>query len=176
MRALDLDFRHQTRVSWIGILVLVAGAVSAVVVADQYHRMLAAANEAESGIRAHGVTQRRKPSAPSQPVDVQRVALEVKHARQILLQLSMPWNDLFASVEGVSAPNVALLGIESDVGKQRVKISAEAKNLPAMLDYLHDLEGRAIFADVYLQNHEIQLRDPQRPVRFVVTATWKVRR
>ncbi len=110
------------------------------------------------------------------PATSQKVALEVKHAREILLQLSMPWNELFASVESVEAPNVALLGIESDIDKQRVKISAEAKNLGAMLDYLRALEGRPTFADVYLQSHQIQQQDPQHPVRFVLTATWLVRK
>jgi Tfp pilus assembly protein PilN len=71
---------------------------------------------------------------------------------------------------------VALLQIESDVDKQHVKISAEARTLGAMLDYLRDLEGRSILSDVYLQSHQIQQQDPERPVRFVLTATWLARR
>lgn len=176
MRALTLDYRPQTRASWVGIALLVAGVASAGVIGSEYQQVADEVAKAETGIREHGVATRKKVVVPAAAGDLQKVALEVKHAREILLQLSMPWNKLFASVEAVDAPNVALLGIESDIDKQRVKISAEAKNLGAMLDYLRDLEGRLTFADVYLQSHQIQQQDPQHPVRFVLTATWLVRR
>lgn len=176
MRALTLEFRRQRRASWVGIALLVVGVAGAGVFVSQYRRMVAEAAQAETNIREHGVATRKKAVVLSAAIDVQKVALEAKRAREVLLQLSMPWNELFASVEGVKAPNVALLGIESDIDKQRVKISAEAKNLGAMLDYLRDLEGRPTLTDVYLQSHQAQQQDPQRPVRFVVTATWLVRK
>jgi hypothetical protein len=176
LRALTLDYRRQPRARWAGVALLMVGAVGAGLLGAQYAQIVYAAAQAETGIREHGVATRKKVVAPSAPGDAEKMALEVKHAREILLQLGMPWNELFTSVEGVEAPDVALLHIESDVDKQNVKISAEARNLGAMLDYLHDLEGRSIFSDVYLQSHQIQQQDPQRPVRFVVTATWLVRR
>lgn len=176
MRALTLDYRRQTRARWVGVALLIVSLAGAGVLASQYRQIVDEAAQAETGIREHGVATRKKVVVPSAAGDVQKVALEVKHARKLLLQLSMPWNELFASVEAVDAPNVALLGIESDLDKQRVKISAEARNLGAMLDYLRDLEGRPTFADVYLQSHQVQLQDAQHPVRFVLTATWLVRR
>jgi hypothetical protein len=174
MRALSLDFRRQSRPGWIGRAMLIAGAVGAVVLAGQYIQMVDEVAQAEVGIRERGVATRKKPVFSSAAGDTQKVALEVTRAREILFQLSMPWNELFASVEAVDAKDVALLSIESDIDKQRVKISAEAKDLDAMLDYLRALEGRPIFADVFLQSHQIQQQDPQRPVRFLLTATWRV--
>jgi hypothetical protein len=174
MRALSLDFRRQSRPGWIGRAMLIAGAAGAAVLAGQYIQMVDEVAQAEAGIRERGVATRKKPVLSIDAGDTQKVALEVKRAREILLQLSMPWNELFASVESVDAPDVALLSIESDIDKQRVKISAEAKNLGAMLDYLRALEGRPTFADVFLQSHQIQQQDPQRPVRFVLTAMWRV--
>jgi hypothetical protein len=175
MRALTLDYRRQPRASWVGIALLIASASGAVVLGSQYARIVEQAAQAEADIREHGAATRKKVAAPAAG-DVQKVALEVKHAREILLQLGMPWNDLFASVERGEAPNVALLRVESDIDKQRLKISAEAKDIGAMVDYLRDLEGRPTFADVYLQSHQFQQQDPQHPVRFVITATWLVRR
>jgi hypothetical protein len=175
-RALTLDYRQRSRAGWVGIALLMFGVAGAGVIGAQYSEMVHAASQAENGIREHGAAARRKPVVSNSPADVEKTAGEVKRAREIMLQLDMPWNDLFTSVEGVQAPDVALLHIESDVEKQHVKISAEAKNLGAMLDYLRDMESRSTFADVYLQSHQIQQQDPQHPVRFVLTATWLARR
>ncbi len=176
MRALTLDYRARTRAGWVGVALLVAGVAGAGILGSQYRQIADEVTQAETGLREHGIATRKKVDISSAAGDVQKVALEVKHAREVLIQLSTPWNELFASVESVDAPNVALLGIESDIGKQRVKISAEAKNPGAMLDYLRELEGQPAFADVYLESHQIQQQDPQRPVRFVLTATWLARK
>jgi Fimbrial assembly protein (PilN) len=71
---------------------------------------------------------------------------------------------------------VALLSIESDTDKGRMKISGEAKDLQAMLDYLRFLGTQPTLAEVYLQSHQVQQQDPQRPVRFVLSADWTARR
>jgi hypothetical protein len=176
MRALTLDYRRQYRASWVGVVLLIAGVAGAGAIASQYGRMVDESAQAEIGIREHGAATRKKVVAVSTEGDVQKVALEMKHAREILLQLGMPWNELFASFEGVEASNVALLSIQSDIDKRRVKISAEAKNLSAMLDYVRAMEGRPTFAEVYLQSHQTQQQDPQHPVRFVLSATWQVRK
>jgi hypothetical protein len=176
MRALTLDYRRQPQARWIGVALLVAGVAGAGFLGTEYRQLADEVERAESGMREHGAAARKQTVAPATEGDVQKVALEVKKAREVVLQLKTPWNELFASVESVQAPNVALLGIESDVEKQRVKINAEAKNLGAMLDYLRELEGRPTFADVYLQSHQTQQQDPQHPVRFVLTAAWLERK
>jgi len=176
LRALNLDYRREPRRGGLGIALLIAGVAGAAVLGNQYAQIADEADQAETIIREHSVASRKKAVVSGTPSDVQKTALEIKHASEILSQLSMPWNDLFGTVEGVEAPDVALLRIESDVDKQRVKISAEARDLGAMLNYLRTLERRPNFLDVYLQSHQIQQQDPQRPVRFVLTATWLARR
>jgi hypothetical protein len=54
-----------------------------------------------------------------------------------------------------------------------VKINGEAKNFEAMLQYITQLEKREEFGPVYLQSHQIQQQDPDRPVRFSLLATWQ---
>jgi hypothetical protein len=173
MRALDLDFRRDERRSnWAGIALLAAGLAGAIAAGAQYSQTAEELAEAEASVRQSGLAARR-PAAEIRPGgDLQKVALEMKRASEVAFALKLPWNDLFASVEAANTPNVALLGIESDNGKRQVKISAEAKDLKSMLDYLRILGAQPKLANVYLQSHQVQQQDPQRPVRFVLGSDW----
>jgi hypothetical protein len=117
---------------------------------------------------------RKKPGVARQNSDPQKVALEFQQARDVMLRLQLPWQELFGSIESARNSDVALLSIESEHDKRRVKIYAEAKDLDAVVAYLALLRQRPALADVYLESHELQLKDPQRPVRFVLSANWKV--
>jgi hypothetical protein len=176
MRALELDYRRQGATArWAGAALLAAGLACTLGVVAQYRHVVAELAQAEADVRESGTAARKK-STPRTSGDLQKVSLEVKHANEILLRLKLPWNELFASVESASMSNVALLSIESDTDKGRMKISGEAKDLQAMLDYLRFLGTQPTLAEVYLQNHQVQQQDPQRPVRFVLSADWTARR
>jgi hypothetical protein len=41
------------------------------------------------------------------------------------------------------------------------------------LNYVTRLEAQEAFGQVYLQSHQVQLQDPQLPVRFALQAVWK---
>lgn len=101
-------------------------------------------------------------------------APEIKHANEVLQQLSLPWGELFQAIESSSGKQVALLAMEPDAEKHVVKISGEAKNIAAVLDYIKMLAAQDVFSSVYLQSHQIQLQDPEKPVRFALLAAWKV--
>ena len=121
-----------------------------------------------------GAGARKKALPARHKADPQKVAFEVQRARDLLIRLQLPWNQLFKTIESAHKSEVALLSIESDNDKRRVKLSGEAKNLDALVSYLSFLEERPALADVYLESHEIQMKDPQRPVRFVLSARWLV--
>lgn len=103
------------------------------------------------------------------------LALEVKNANKALLQLSLPWERLFQAVESAGSKEVALLALEPDTEKQMVKIRGEAKNIPELLDYIKRLEERDVFGTVYLQSHQVQQQDTDKPVRFALLAFWRER-
>jgi len=138
----------------------------------QYSQVAEELAQAQASVRQSGIAARRQTAAIRPSGDLQRVALEMKRASEVAYALKLPWNDLFASVEAANTANVALLSIESDTGKRQVKISGEAKDLESMLEYLRFLEVQPKLANVYLQSHQVQLQDPQRPVRFVLGADW----
>lgn len=176
MRSLSLDFRRSGYPAWLGAALLASGLCATALIGLEHRQLARETVLAEARLRALGPAVPRKVYGPVAAGDVQRVALELKVARDVARQLGMPWDELFRSVEAADAPTVALLGIESTADRQRIQISAEAKNLDAMLCYIKDLEGRALFSDVYLHSHQIQQQDPQRPVRFMLSATWLVRK
>jgi hypothetical protein len=174
MRALNLDFRRRDRKARsAGMLVLAAGLAGAVVVCAQYIGLTGELSAAEARLREAGTSKERTKPLPAG--ELQKVSAEFKRASEIVHQLTVPWSELFASAESAAMPDVALLSIESDTDKRRVKISGEAKHLEAVLEYLRFLAARPALADVYLQSHHVQKQDPQRPVRFTVNAQWRVR-
>jgi Tfp pilus assembly protein PilN len=177
MRALSLDFRRDERASrWAGVALLLAAMAAAVASGDRYLQQAEQLSAEQAKVRAAAAPAQKKHAAAATTGDPQALAAELKHANEILLQLTLPWGQLFASAEAVGTPDVALLSIESETDKRRVKISGEAKNLEAILDYLRYLKSQPALVDVYLQSHELQKQDTQQPVRFVVSAEWKLRK
>ena len=175
MRALSLDFRRRDRgTSWVGMALLLPALGGAVISGGQYLQLADQLAAEQASLRKVATAARKQPAAAASGGETQTLAAELKHANEILVQLTLPWGELFASAESAGAADVALLNIESETDKRRVKIAGEAKNLESILDYLRYLESRPALADVYLQSHELQKQDAQQPVRFVVNAQWRV--
>lgn len=176
-REVHLDFRTERRAAvWPGVALMAAALVALGAIGFQYHRVVSEVAAVEADVQAHAAVARKKPLAVRASKDPQLVALEVKRAGEIAYELRQPWGELFQSIESSSVPEVALLGIESDSGRRRVKISAEGKDLDAVVAYLRFLEGLPTLSGVYLESHSVQQQDPQHPVRFVVAANWAVGR
>jgi hypothetical protein len=174
MRALELDFRKEPRIAaWAGIALLAGGALLAGASLVQYAQLAERLSAAEAMVRELGTGARNKALPARQKGDPKKVAFEMQRARDLLIRLQLPWTQLFETIESGHKSEVALLSIESDNDKRRVKIAGEAKSLDALVSYLGFLDERPALAEVYLESHEIQLKDPQRPVRFVLTARWR---
>ncbi|MBE0627102.1 MAG: PilN domain-containing protein [Burkholderiales bacterium] len=177
MYALDLDFRRPDHgTSWIGAALLAAALIGALASGGQYMKLADRIAAETAGIHDAAKATRKKTHTAASNADPQTLAAELKSANEILIRLTLPWGELFASAESAGTPDVALLAIESETDKRRVKISGEAKNLESILDYLRYLKSRPTLADVYLQSHDLQKQDTQQPVRFVVNAEWKLRK
>lgn len=115
-------------------------------------------------------------AGPKSTMDVTQLATEIKHANDIIRQLNMPWDKLFMALESTANNQVALLFIQPDARKQLIHISGEAKNLDAVLDYLAQLRGQETLVQIVLTGHEIKLQDPDKPVRFSLSAKWATTR
>ncbi|MBI5889592.1 MAG: hypothetical protein HZB47_02805 [Nitrosomonadales bacterium] len=174
MAALWLDYQQYRPFHWAGPLLL-ALALLALLLSVAYYLQLndraAAWEEKLQSIgRGHGL----RPTADGRGAhEPERLALEVKRANEVLRQLTLPWEQLFQTVEAAGDRKVTLLALEPDIEKQQVKISGEARDMLVMLNYIARLEEQEAFGSVFLQSHQVQLQDPERPVRFALIADWR---
>lgn len=99
---------------------------------------------------------------------------EVQIANEILLQLSLPWGGLFKTLEASNTDKIALLSIQPDASKHSIKVNGEAKDFTALLEYIEQLEQDKTMTEVALLNHEINQQTPEKPVRFALTANWRL--
>lgn len=89
-----------------------------------------------------------------------------------VLQLNLPWSDLAAALAESTPASIALLALEPDAKRRTVRISAEAKSSDEMLAYLARLQANGWFRSVVLVRHEVMEQDPNRPLRFQISAGW----
>ena len=174
MRVLHLDFVSRPgilrRVGYVLLIVAVAGAAY---LGQAYANLSADLVTWEAKWRSLQKTPRNDAEpGPKQKAEWEQLQAELKAANRVITRISMPWDVLFREVEASVDEQITLLGIEPDTEKREVRIVAEAKNLTAMLDYMKRLRTVAVFRDVHVLSHQIQQQDPQKPVRFVVTAQW----
>jgi Tfp pilus assembly protein PilN len=171
MRALDLDFvAGNRRGRWLGIGLLAIAAIATAKLADMYAESQREVEQIEARIAS--IERRANGISSDAPKLADATIQEIRRANQVIDQITLPWDRLFRAVESVANGRVALLGITPDQAGGTVALSAEAADVEAMFDYVKGLQRAPSLARVYLLNHQVNARDPQRPVRFTVTASW----
>ncbi|NBA96734.1 PilN domain-containing protein [Pseudomonas sp. R5(2019)] len=175
MRPLMLDFKPVRRVGPLSWSLLVAGVVLAAGVfflQQQQDAQLAEQQQRLQAIETHlnGNTAKRTLSAAQTREQTEH--LEQMH--EVSKQLRRPWERLFAMLEALPRENVALLSLTPDARKGQVRISAEARDLEAMLAFHKLLEASDELHDVSLLSHEIVAQVPEQPVQFNLSASWEI--
>lgn len=177
MRSLLLDYQNNRRKpGWPDLALLGAGLVAAMLLGFNYVNTFFKVNTIETQQSAlerkstRGVTDPRLAS-----LDAQQLRTEIKQANDVLAQLALPWESLFKDIESSPQNPVALLAIEPDSEKRVIKITGEARNFDAMLGYIQFLQKKESLTGVYLQSHQIELRSAEKPVRFVLLASWVIK-
>ncbi len=89
-----------------------------------------------------------------------------------VMQLNLPWRDLVEAVRAATPANVALLALEPDAKRRTLRLTAETRNSDDMLAYVARMEEGGWFASVALVRHELAEQEPNRPLRFQITAQW----
>jgi hypothetical protein len=171
--AMRVDFvARRKRPGTTGLVVLAMGIASIVAVLADYQLTTA---------EADGLTLRLEDLSGS--VDAasssagSRAATLVPEVEAVIAELATPWAQLLQDLETANADSeksVALLSVEPDREHHKVRIFAESRTLPAALTYAERLQQSTALSYPLLDSHEIQEKDPYRPVRFQITAAWRV--
>jgi hypothetical protein len=168
MRSLSLDFESKRRNRLPGYGLLAIGAVAAALVAGAQMQL-------EQEIGRYPTPAPALDTGPGKrmlPGALAAQAETLAGARAVVGHLAGPREKLFKTLEAIDAPDVALLALTPNTQKRSVRILGEARTFGAMLSYLRALERSRIFGQVVLVEHEIMDTDPQRPVRFNLSAEW----
>lgn len=172
MRRLRLDFQRKPRYFGGMLLLLIAVLMAGRLVAD-YRAAADAIEHAEAVLarleRQGGFEAPRPAKADTAPREA-----EIERANEVIAQLTLPWGRLFAVLEEANGKDVALLSIQPEKDKGLLAIDGEAKDIPALLDYMRRLNDSKLLRDVDLLSHQIQQQDPQKPVHFNLSAKWIV--
>ena len=166
---IELDFaRRPRRIRLRGVVLLAAGVAAAVLSTMSYQDARAQRSVLEMRLANLDSTRHvRKPDKTAE-----RVATENRAA---LAELTTPWSRLLQELEEASAQSdgrVAVLGIEPDRDKHQLRVIAEARTLAVALAYVQRLQSADALRYPMLESHEVQVRDPEKPVRFQIRADW----
>lgn len=167
---LQLDFAGpRVRGGPLGILVAVVGVLCLAMVLVQQHYLQA---------QRVGLEMRRDALAGSllRGRSMESVAgLSSQTAEKTVRELGTPWSQLLAELENASSDesgNVAVLAIEPDHAKHRVRVTAEARSLELAIAYVKRLRKTDVLRYPMLESHELRTDDKDHPVRFQIAADW----
>jgi hypothetical protein len=154
----------------VGTLLLVAGALGIAGTWIEYRQLEASRAGLEMKLAAAQRSHHRDPAQGA------RDAKLADEGALIVQELATPWTPLLAELETAghdSASDIALLSVEPDESKHMVRVTGESRDLPRVLAYVGRLQKSALLRYPMLETHEVRSDDPQRPVRFAVSAEWR---
>jgi hypothetical protein len=163
-----LDFKTRSRGGGIlGLVILSLGGAGAVFAGMQFR----ASSLTLSGLELRLDAVEAAHKAGMGPV----MAGAAEEAAPVVAELGAPWSLLLQELESASQEvggSIALLAIEPDRKKGRIRIVAEARDLPTVLEYIERLQKSRALRFPMLDNHEVRTEDREQPVRFQLSAEW----
>ncbi len=90
----------------------------------------------------------------------------------ILRQLNLPWEAVFDALELAASEKIALLSLQPSVSGQTIRITGEARDLAALVEYVQALELEPVLKNAHLASYKTRQDHPRRPIVFSIIATW----
>ena len=179
MKTIDLEFGPPRRTSPPGVILLLLGAVLGAFVLSAVASVRAELEDEQQALARIEATRPQPVKLSAREETARRKAAAAHHetiagARAVSERLAVPWARLLTEVERADSPDVAVIALSPDPNKRLLRIDALARDLHAMLDYNARLSQSAMLSELALVTHERVVDDPDQPVRFSLTAVWKV--
>ena len=173
-RAIQLDFRSPPVSRWrlVGwALFVMALALAIWVVARQAEDddRLESQQARQTLLRQR--LQGSLPARPGMPPDAQ-VVRQIQSANDAIDQLTLPWDELFAAVEGADAQGLGLLALTPDAKLRTLRLAGEARTMPELLAYVERLAAQPTLHQVHLLGYDSVQRDGAEVIAFTVQARW----
>ena len=166
---LDLDHvapPHRAR--WLGYLVLACALLLAAGTTYRYRDVQLQLAHLEA---TQGMLNVQRP--PMKTIPKNRLDEQLKTAEGVVQQLALPWARLIETLEATGRSDVAILQVQPDAQQRLLRITAEARNQQAMIEYVQRLAEVPGLGYVHLLNHQVQQDNPQRPIQFSAQASFR---
>ncbi|HYN53165.1 MAG TPA: hypothetical protein VES38_00480 [Methylotenera sp.] len=175
---LNLEFIRQPNFAfsnwnWLSVSVLCTGLMAAIVTEQTFQSKSIALEEVTSKLTKinREINDKKTPVATA---NISFSPLEIKQLEETVNSLTMPWNALLSQIEQSNQADIALLSLQPSTKKQMILLAGEAKNLPAVLSYIKQLEAQPMLAEVYLQKHSTNEGNVSKPIVFTIFAKWQL--
>jgi|GEM_PF-5789554 len=105
--------------------------------------------------------------APENATTTRLLAEQTKALNGVVRHLNLPWDQLLEALRPETPDEVIVLGFDTDVGGETLRVQAEAEHSEAMTGYVQALARHARFTQATLVKHEQSERFAHR-YRFTV--------
>jgi hypothetical protein len=170
MKFFELEFSRRPRVPRPAAVVIAASLLALAAGAWQYAR---AAHELDA-LRAEAGHLRARLLAgePPPPRPVTLPAEQVRAINRAVASLNTPWEPLLRAVEASRPASANLTHVEARAADKTLVITAQAKDIGTLLDFMAELSHADPFVDVLPVHQEVAAEDAQnRQATF--DARWK---
>lgn len=166
----ELDYvAAPARSPWPGLALLAIALAIGAHLAQRYQEVRA---ESARLAAVQGLVKTERPAAKAAPLP-EGFAEQTRAAEATVRQLTLPWAKLIGALEQAATRDVAVLQVQPEAQQQLLRITAEARNHDAMLEYVRKLAAADALANVHWTNHQVQADDPQRPLQFSLQAAFR---
>jgi hypothetical protein len=173
IRRIDLDYckRRRSRSGWV---LLGTGVFAAAAAAVLYAGLAERSGQWEQATQKSARKSAAFAAARDDPENRRRLLLQVENANEVIGRLSLPWNELFRSIEESAIDTVALLSVQPQPQQRLITLNGEARSYADVLEYMQRLDASGAFAHTRLLSHKVRREDPRQTVAFAIAATWRI--
>jgi hypothetical protein len=131
-----------------------------------------AAQERLERAQRHDQQRQRRAGAAERAPDPQDLA-GAQRANAMIDQLTVPWDELFATLEGTDTRGVAVLSLTPNARDRSLRLAGEARSLDELFAYVSRLAQRPALAQVHLLGYSTVVKNGVSLVSFTLAASWK---